>query len=78
MLESLMIHALLIGYNLDITHTARLHVGDFMFKHMRNKVNSKFNEWMNHNYDKHGEIKSKIGKVHEYLGMSFDFTKKRN
>ena len=33
---------------------------------------------MNHNYDKHGEVKADIGKVHKYLGMSFDFTEKRN
>ena len=33
---------------------------------------------MNRNYDKHGEVKADIGKVHEYLGMSFDLTEKGN
>ena len=47
-----------------------------MSSHMSPKVNDKFKEWMNRNYVKHGEVKSSIGKVHEYLGMTFDFTEK--
>ena len=29
---------------------------------------------MNRNYDKNGEVKADIEKIHDYLGMSFDFT----
>ena len=28
------------------------------------------------NYFKHGEVNSNRGKVHDYLGMTFDFTEK--
>ena len=33
---------------------------------------------MNRDYGKHGEVKANRGKVHEYLGMTFDFTEKEN
>ena len=45
-----------------------------MSSHMRTKVDGKFKLWMNRNYDKHGEVKADICKVHEYLGISFYFT----
>ena len=31
---------------------------------------------MNHTYGNNGEVKENIGKVQEYLGMTFDFTEK--
>ena len=31
---------------------------------------------MNCNDGKHGELKARRGKVHKYLGMTFDFTEK--
>ena len=49
-----------------------------MCSHMKPKVNDKFKEWMKRNYDKHGEVNSNRGKLHEYLGMTFDFTEKWN
>ena len=38
------------------------------------KVDDKFKECMNLNYDKHSEVNSNIEKVHEYLGITFYFT----
>ena len=52
------------------------HVEDVIYSHVNPKVNYKFNEWMNLNYDKHGEVKANREKVHEYLGMTFYFTEK--
>ena len=31
---------------------------------------------MNRNYGKHSEVKSNRGKLHDYLGTTFDFTEK--
>ena len=31
---------------------------------------------MNHNCVKNGEVRVNLGKLHEYLGMNFDFTEK--
>ena len=45
--------------------TVRLHVENVMSSHVNPKVNDKFNEWMNHNYYKHGEVKANIGKLHK-------------
>jgi hypothetical protein len=38
------------------------------------KVNDKFLVWLNKMYGKHGEVKATRGKVHDYLGMIFDYT----
>ena len=43
---------------------------------MNPKFNYKFKGCMNHNYGNHGKVNSNRGKVHEYLGMTFDFTEK--
>ena len=43
---------------------------------MKPKVNDKFKEWMNHNYGKHGEVKSNRRRVHEYLGKTSNFIKR--
>ena len=47
-----------------------------MSSHVKPKVNGKFKEWMGRNYGKHDELKANKGKVHQYLGMKFDFTEK--
>ena len=52
------------------------HVDDFITSHVNPKVNDNFKQWTNHNYGKHGEVNANRGKVHEYLGMTFDFTEK--
>ena len=31
---------------------------------------------MNHNYGNNGDVNANRGKVHDYLGMAFDFTEK--
>ena len=49
---------------------------NFMFINLNPKVNDKFKKWVNRNYGKHGKVKANRGKVHEYLGMNFDFTEK--
>ena len=51
----------------------RLHVDDFIYSHVNPKVTNKIKEWMNCNYARYGEVKSNIGKVHEYLGMNLYF-----
>ena len=55
----------------------RFHVEDVMSIHVKPKVNYKFKEWMKRKYGKHGEVKANIRKVHEYLGMTFNFTEKQ-
>eukprot|EP00980_Cylindrotheca_fusiformis_P021999 scaffold8875_cov60-Cylindrotheca_fusiformis.AAC.1 len=56
-------------------HTIRFHVDDIMASHVNPKVNDKFENWLNRKYGSVGEVKTTRGKiVHEYLGMTFDFT----
>ena len=57
-------------------HTVILHVDYFMSSHVNPKVNNSFKEYINCNYGKHGEVNSNRGKLHYYLGMTFDFTEK--
>ena len=47
-----------------------------MSSHVSPKVNDKFKDLMNRNYENNGKVKSNRGKVHKYLGMNFDFTEK--
>ena len=54
--------------------TVRFHVDDAMPSHVNPKINYKFKEWTNRNYGKHGKVKANRRKVHNYLGMNFDFT----
>ena len=51
-----------------------LNVDNVMSSHINTKVNDNLKEWMKHNYGKYCEVKSNIGKVHEYLGTTFYFT----
>jgi len=55
-------------------HTVRFHVDDLMSSHKKAKVNDEFLKWLNKTYGKHGEVKATRGKIHDYLGMNFDFT----
>jgi hypothetical protein len=54
--------------------TVRFHVDDLMSSHVDSKVNDKFEEWLNKMYGAHGKVKTTRGKVHDYLGMTFDFS----
>ena len=63
---------------LEKQHTIRFFVEVVMYNHVNTKFNDKFKGRMNCNYGKHDEVKANRGKVHEYLGMTFDFTEKEN
>ncbi|MGC9293583.1 MAG: reverse transcriptase domain-containing protein, partial [Acidobacteriaceae bacterium] len=55
-------------------HTVRFHVDDLMSSHVDTKINDNFEKWLNKMYGAHGEVKTTRGKVHDYLGMVFDFS----
>ena len=59
-----------------LRHTVRFHVDDLMCSHMDPRVNDDFEEWLNHMYGSHGKVTTTRGGIHEYLGMTFDFTEK--
>ena len=56
--------------------TVRFHVDDLMSSHKNEKVNDNFLKWLNKKYGSHGEVKANCGKIHNYLGMKFDYSKK--
>jgi hypothetical protein len=48
-----------------------------MSEHVDKKVNDdEFSVWLNKLYGKHGKVTATQGPVHEYLGMTFDFSNK--
>jgi hypothetical protein len=57
-------------------HTIRFHVDDIMSSHVDPKVNDSFLAWLNEKYGTHGEVKATRGHIHDYLGMTFDFSHK--
>ena len=57
-------------------HTIRFHVDDLMSSHVNRKVNDIFLKWLNKKYGKYGAVKATRGKVHNYLGMTFDYSEK--
>jgi hypothetical protein len=57
-------------------HTVRFHVDDLMCSHMDPKVNDDFEVWLNKMYGSHGKVTSTRGNIHDYLGMTFDFSEK--
>jgi hypothetical protein len=58
-------------------HTIRFHVDDLMCSHKDPKVNDEFEKWLNKTYGKHGKVTTTRGKIHDYLGMTFDFSEKK-
>ncbi len=58
-------------------HTVVWHVDDLKSSHVNAKVNDDFYKWLEHMYggDKTGHVSSTRGKIHEYLGMTLDYTK---
>jgi hypothetical protein len=44
--------------------------------HVNSKVNDEFLKWLNKMYGEYGEVKATQGPVHDYLGMTFDFSQK--
>jgi hypothetical protein len=59
-----------------LQHTVRFHVDDLMCSHMDPKVNDEFEKWLNKMYGDHGLVTTTRGDVHDYLGMTFDFSEK--
>ena len=55
-------------------HTVRFHVDDLMASHVLPKINDRFDTWLNKMYGHYGAVKCVRGKVHDYLGMTLDFT----
>lgn len=60
----------------DKQQTVRFHVDDLMSSHKDASVNDKFYKWLNEQYGQFGEVTQHRGKVHDYLGMNFDFSEK--
>ena len=56
--------------------TVRFHVDDLMSSHVDSKVNDEFLVWLNNTYGSLKAVTETRGKVHEYLGMTIDFSKK--
>ena len=57
-------------------HTVRFHVDDLKSSHKDPSVNTKFLNWLNKKYGKFGKVVATRGKVHDYLGMTFDYRTK--
>ncbi len=55
-------------------HTVRFHVDDLMSSHADPKVNDRFLDWLNKKYGNYGEVTATRRKIHDYLGMIFDFS----
>ena len=57
-------------------HTIVFHVDDVMSSHVDKKVNERFARWLEKKYGQHSPVTIHTGKVHDYLGMIFDYSKK--
>ena len=60
----------------DKQHTLKWHVDDAKASHADPKVNDKFVKWCKKKHGTFGSVAVKRGKLHEYLGMKLDCTKK--
>jgi hypothetical protein len=54
--------------------TVSWHVDDLKVSHSEEKTVTEFMEWLEMQYGKIGEVKTKRGKVHDYLGMKLDYS----
>ena len=54
-------------------HTVRFHVDDVMSSHIDPRVNDKFYNWLQRKYGTLKDVSVTRGKVHDYLGMTFNF-----
>ena len=55
-------------------HTIRFHIDDLMSSHVNAQVNNEFALWLNRMYGKHTPVKCTRGLIHDYLGMTLDFS----
>ena len=46
-----------------------------MCTHVDPEVNTKFLKWLNSKHGKYGDVNATRGKIHDYLGMQFDYSK---
>ena len=56
-------------------HTIRFHLDDVMSSHVNPKVNDEFGEWAQRKYGELKPVTIVRGKIHKFLGMTFDFSK---
>ena len=56
-------------------HTVQFYIDDLMSRHIDSTVNHELAKWLNKMHVKHGAVKVSCGKVHDFLGMVFDFSK---
>ena len=61
-------------------HTITWHVDDLKSSHEDAKVNDKFHKWLDVKYgdDKLGRVRATRGKIHNYLGMTLDYSTSKN
>ena len=57
--------------------SVRFHVDDLKSSHLSPRVNNLFLVWLNKLYGSHGEVTATRGKVHEYLGMNFNYSSRQ-
>jgi hypothetical protein len=56
--------------------TIIFHVDDLKSSHQDPKVNDEFEQWLNFEFGEHGKVTTKRGLLHDYLGMTLDYTEK--
>ena len=57
-------------------HTIIFHVDDLKSSHVDATVNTDFEKWLQRKYGEHGKVKAHRGKLHDYLGMNFDYSER--
>ena len=57
-------------------HTVRGHVDVVLSIHIDPEVNTKFGAWVNETYGKLKSVELHRGNIHEFLGMTLDFSMK--
>lgn len=55
-------------------HTVSWHVDDLKSSHVDPKVNDDFHKWLQETYGQVREVTSTRGKLHDYLGMTMDYS----
>ena len=60
----------------DKQHTVVFHVDDLKSSHVNSKVNDEFAKWSESKCGEHSKVKAHCSKVHDYLGMTFNYSKK--